>query len=40
MTCVDSNVGFSVNVGVYVDVDVTAIVTTVSVEDGFGVMVV
>ena len=43
MTCVDSDVRFGVNVGVYVDVDVAAIVTTtviVSVEDGFGVMLV
>ena len=37
MTCVDSNVGFGVNVGVYVGV---VVVTSVSVEDDFGVMVV
>jgi hypothetical protein len=43
MTCVDSVVGFGVNMGVYVGVDVTAIVIIIvvaSVEDGFGVMVV
>jgi hypothetical protein len=43
MTCVDSDVGFGVNVGEYVGVDVTAIVIIrvgASVEDGFGVMVV